>query len=62
MPLSNRRVAGLVTAFVGILISIGHLVFGVFDSVPEKYHSHQAIVALGFGLAILGLVLLGKGR
>jgi hypothetical protein len=62
MVLNNRRIVGFVTAIVGVLISFGHLVFGIFDRVPEKYHSHQALVAIGFGLTILGLVLLGTEK
>lgn len=55
MALSNRRIIGLITAIVGVAISIGHLVFGLFDRVPEKYHGHEVIVGLGFGLAIVGI-------
>ena len=62
MAVSNRRVAGLVTAVVGVIISFGHLIFGLFDRAPEKYHSHQAIVATGFGLMIDGLLLLGTEK
>gem|GEM_PF-1551078 len=62
MAVSNRRVAGLVTAVAGVLITFGHFLFGLFDRVPEKYHSHQAIVATGFGLMILGLVMLGTEK
>ena len=58
MALSNRRIIGLITAIVGVAISIAHLVFGLFDRVPEKYHGHEVIVALGFGLAIVGLLFL----
>ncbi len=60
--MSTRRVVGIVTAVAGVAISIGHLVFGIFDRIPEKYHSHQAIVATGFALAIGGLLLLGTGK
>ena len=53
---------GIVLAIVGVAISIGHLVFAIFDRIPEKYHSHQAIVVIGFALAIGGLLLLGTNR
>ena len=62
MALSNKRIIGLITAFVGIVMSIGHLVFGLFDRVPEKYHGHEVLVALGFGLSIVGLLLLGSEK
>ena len=60
--MSTRRLVGIVLAIVGVAITIGHLVFAVFDRIPEKYHSHQAIVVIGFGLAIGGLLLLGTNK
>lgn len=60
--MSTRRVVGIVFAIVGIAITLGHLVFAIFDRIPEKYHSHQAIVALGFALTIGGLLLLGSDK
>lgn len=62
MALSNRRIIGLTTAIVGVVISIAHFVFGLFDRVPEKYHGHEVIVGLGVGLAIVGLLLLGSRK
>lgn len=58
----TRRIVGVVAATVGVAITIGHLVFAIFDRIPEKYHSHQAIVAIGFALAIGGLLLLGTRK
>ena len=58
----TRHIVGAVAAIVGVAISIGHLVFAIFDRVPEKYHSHDAIVVIGFALAIGGLLLLGTKR
>ena len=60
--MSTRRVVGIVLAIVGIAITIGHLVFAIFDRIPEKYHSHQAIVVIGFALTIGGLLLLGTDK
>jgi len=60
--MKTRRIVGGVAAIVGVAISIGHLVFALFDSIPEKYHTHQAIVAIGFALAIGGLLLLGTPK
>lgn len=60
--MNTRRIVGFVAAIVGVAITIGHLVFAIFDRIPEKYHSHQAIVAIGFTLAIGGLLLLGTKR
>ena len=60
--MSTRQVVGIALAIVGLAVSIGHLVFAIFDRIPEKYHSHQAIVAIGFALAIIGLLLLGTAK
>jgi hypothetical protein len=60
--MSTRQVVGIVLAVVGLAISIGHLVFAIFDRIPEKYHSHQAIVVIGFALVIGGLLLLGTDK
>lgn len=62
MGISTKQVVGIGLAIVGLVISIGHLVFAIFDRIPEKYHSHQAIVGLGFALAIVGLLLLGTAK
>ena len=58
----KRLIVGIVMAAVGVAISIGHLVFAIFDRIPERYHSHQAIVVIGFALAIGGLLLLGTRK
>jgi len=60
--MSTRRIVGIVLAIVGVAITIGHLVFAIFDRIPEKYHSHQAIVVIGFALTIGGLLLLGTNK
>ena len=62
MAINTKQVVGIGLAIVGLVISIGHLVFAIFDRIPEKYHSHQVIVGLGFALAIVGLLLLGTAR
>jgi hypothetical protein len=60
--MKTRRIVGGVAAIVGLAISIGQLVYAFFDSDSEKYHTHLALVALGFGLAIGGLLLLGTAK
>lgn len=56
--MKTRRTIGLVIGFVGVLISVGHLIFAFFDDTPERYHPHMGIVVLGFVLAVGGLLLL----
>lgn len=60
--MNTRRIVGVIIASVGIAISIGHLVFAIFDRIPEKYHSHTWIVVIGFALGIGGLLLLGTDK
>ena len=58
----TRRIIGVVAGFTGLAISIGHLIFAFFDDTPEKYHTHQLIVLMGFVLAIGGLLLMGTDK
>jgi hypothetical protein len=60
--MKTRRIVGGVTAIVGVAISVGHVVLAFFDSTPERYHTHLALVALGFALALGGLLLLGTAK
>lgn len=60
--MSTRRIAGIVMGVSGVLISIWHLVAVLFSDVPERDHGHEAIVLVGFALAVLGLLLIGKDR
>lgn len=60
--MKTRRIVGGVTAIVGVAISVGHVVLAFFDTTPERYHAHLALVALGFGLALGGLLLLGTAK
>jgi len=63
--MSTRRTIGIVAAVVGLAISFGHIIlafFGtvLFSAIPEKYHGHELIVAIGIVLALGGLLLLGN--
>ncbi len=60
--MSTRRIAGIVMGVSGVLISIWHLVAVLFSDAPERDHQHEAIVLVGFALAVLGLLLIGKDR
>jgi len=60
--MKTRRIVGGVTAIVGVAISVGHVLLAFFDSTPERYHTHLALVALGFALALGGLLLLGTAK
>ncbi len=60
--MSTRRIAGIVRGVGGVLISIWHLVAVLFSDAPERDHQHEAIVLVGFALAVLGLLIIGTGR
>lgn len=51
--MSTRRIAGIVMGVSGVLISIWHLVAVLFSDAPERDHQHEAIVLVGFALAVL---------
>lgn len=60
-----RRTVGIVTAFVGLAISFGHILLASFGTIffgatAEKYHGHELTVAIGIVLALVGLLLLGN--
>ena len=57
-----RRIIGIVTGFAGIIISLGHLVLALVSSTPERTHGHEVVVAIGFALAVVGILLLGTDR
>lgn len=58
MKLSTRQVIGSVTAVTGTAISIFHLILMIFTDLPRRYHNNELWVAIGFGLALGGLVIL----
>ncbi len=60
--MSTRRIVGLVMGVIGILITVTHLVAGLFFDAPERYHGHETIVAIGFVLTLLGLLLIGTDK
>lgn len=60
--MSTRRIAGIVAGFIGVLISVGHLILALFDSTPERYHGHDVIVMIGFVLMVGGLILIGSDK
>ncbi len=60
--MSTRCIAGIVMGVSGVLTSIGHLVAVLFSDAPERNQQDEAIVLVGFALAVLGLLLIGKDR
>ncbi len=58
MSLTTRQVIGVVTAVTGVALSIFHLILMVFTDLPRRYHNNELWVAIGFGLAFAGIILL----
>jgi len=58
MRISTRQIIGVVTAVTGTTLSIFHLILMIFTALPRRYHNNELWVAIGFGLALGGLVLL----
>lgn len=60
--MGTRRIIGIAAGLAGIIISLGHLVLALVSNTPERYHGHEAVVAIGFALAVVGIMLLGTDR
>ena len=60
--MSKRRIAGIVTALVGLVLTMGHFVLESLSNVPERYHGHEWVVAVGVVLMLIGFVLLSGGK
>lgn len=58
--MSTRRIIGIVMGVTGALISLGHLILMVFTNLLERYHGFETWVAIGFFLAVIGIILIGK--
>lgn len=54
--------AGTVVGLLGLLLTMGHFVLQGLSIVPERYHGHAAVVAVGVGLTLIGFILLAGGQ
>lgn len=57
--MSTRRITGLVAGLAGLLITVAHLALALFSGTPERYHGHEAVVAIGVVLTLAGVMLMG---
>ena len=60
--MSTRRIIGVVTAVIGALISVGHLVLMVFTDLVRKYHGYETWIGIGFILSVAGIIVIGSDR
>ena len=57
-----RQIVGVILGSAGVLISVGHLVVMMILQTSEPYHGFGTWLMLGLGLAIVGILLLGKNE
>lgn len=62
MQFTTRQVIGVVTAVSGVALSMIHLSLMIFTDLPRTSHNNELWVAIGFILAVGGLVLLKTGK
>lgn len=60
--MSSRRIVGTLVALIGLLLTIGHFVLQGLSSVPERYHGHTSVVAIGVMLMLIGLFMITGGK
>ena len=60
--MSKRRIVGILVALMGLVLTIGHFVLQGLSNVPERYHGHTGVVAVGVGLMLIGFILLAGGK
>ena len=54
-----KRTAGIVLSFTGTLFLLLHLALMMFTDLPRRYHGSEIWAAVGFIIAIAGMLLLG---
>ena len=57
-----RRIVGIVIALIGLLLTIGHFVLEGLSNVPERYHGHTSVVAIGVMLMLIGFFMFTAGK
>lgn len=60
--MSKRRTVGILVALLGLVLTIGHFVLQGLSSVPERYHRHTSVVAVGVMLMLIGFFMLTAGK
>ncbi|HKR58433.1 MAG TPA: hypothetical protein VJS64_01770 [Pyrinomonadaceae bacterium] len=60
--MSTRSIVGILVALLGLLLTIGHFVLQGLSNVPESYHGHTSVVAVGVMLMLIGFFMLTGGK
>lgn len=60
--MSKRRITGIVVGLIGLLLTMGHFVLQGLSSVPERYHGHTSVVAVGVMLMVIGFFMVTAGK
>jgi multisubunit Na+/H+ antiporter MnhG subunit len=60
--MSRRRIVGILVALMGLVLTIGHFVLQGLSNVPERYHGHTSVVAVGVMLMLIGFFMLTAGK
>jgi len=60
--MKSRHIVGILVALLGLLLTIGHFVLQGLSSVPERYHGHTSVVAVGVMLMLIGFFMITAGR
>lgn len=60
--MSKRRIIGTLVGLLGLILTIGHFVLQGLSNVPERYHGHMSVVAVGVMLMLIGFFMLTVGR
>lgn len=58
----KRRIVGILVALMGLLLTIGHFVLQGLSNVPERYHGHTSVVAVGVMLMLIGFFTLTASK
>ena len=56
--MSTRQVIGAITGVTGVVISVVHIVLMLFTDVRYRYHGMELWTAVGFALAVVGVLIL----
>lgn len=62
MPMSLKRAIGIVLSLTGTLFSLVRLALLMFTDLSRRYHGSEIWFAVGFIMAIIGLLILGSEK
>ena len=60
--MTKRRITGTLVGLLGLVLTIGHFVLQGLSNVPERYHGHTSVVAVGVVLMLIGFFILTAGK